>query len=175
MRVAIIGCGSIGNKRAKALNGHSLVACADTLLARAQQLASQHRDCIATSNWHEAIEKSDVVIVSTTNDMLVPVALLAAKSGKHVLIEKPAARTSAELRTLLDVANQAKVVVKVGFNHRFHPAVLKARHLIDEGALGPLMFLRARYGHGGRLGMEKEWRGSAPSPAAERCSTRASI
>jgi predicted dehydrogenase len=49
--------------------------------------------------------------------------------------------------------------VKVGFNHRFHPALLKARELVDAGELGPLMFLRGRYGHGGRLGMEKEWRG----------------
>ena len=51
------------------------------------------------------------------------------------------------------------VVVKVGFNHRFHPALLKAREQVDAGELGPLMFLRGRYGHGGRLGMEKEWRG----------------
>ena len=35
------------------------------------------------------------------------------------------------------------------------------------------MFIRARYGHGGRLGMEKEWRGNPPSPAAAKCSTRA--
>ena len=48
--------------------------------------------------------------------------------------------------------------MKIGFNHRFHPALLKARELIDQNALGEMMFLRARYGHGGRLGMEKEWR-----------------
>jgi predicted dehydrogenase len=52
------------------------------------------------------------------------------------------------------------VVVKVGFNHRFHPALLKAREIVDSGVLGPLMFVRGRYGHGGRLGMEKEWRGN---------------
>jgi predicted dehydrogenase len=48
--------------------------------------------------------------------------------------------------------------VKVGFNHRFHPAAQKARALLDGGACGDVMFLRGRYGHGGRLGYEKEWR-----------------
>src|SRR5690242_13369925 len=162
MRVAIIGCGSIGNKRAKALRDHTLVACADTILARAKQLAGHHRNRIATSDWRAtaSFDQADAVIVSTTNDMLVPAALVAVESGKHVLVEKPAARTSVELRTLIEAARKAGVIVKVGFNLRFHPGLEKARQLVSENAIGPLMFLRARYGHGGRLGMEKEWRGN---------------
>jgi predicted dehydrogenase len=46
----------------------------------------------------------------------------------------------------------------VGFNHRYHPALLKARELIDAGELGELMFVRGRYGHGGRKGYNREWR-----------------
>jgi len=46
----------------------------------------------------------------------------------------------------------------VGFNHRYHPAVRKAKELVSSGALGELMYLRGRYGHGGRPGYEKEWR-----------------
>jgi predicted dehydrogenase len=46
----------------------------------------------------------------------------------------------------------------VGFNHRYHPGFQKAREIVDSGALGPLMFVRGRYGHGGRLGYEREWR-----------------
>jgi predicted dehydrogenase len=49
-------------------------------------------------------------------------------------------------------------LVRVGFNHRYHPALLKARELFEAGALGELMFVRGRYGHGGRVGYEKEWR-----------------
>ena len=48
--------------------------------------------------------------------------------------------------------------MKVGFNHRFHPAFVKARALVDADAIGPLLHIRARYGHGGRLGYDKEWR-----------------
>jgi predicted dehydrogenase len=46
----------------------------------------------------------------------------------------------------------------VGFNHRYHPALLKARELFDQGALGEMMFVRGRYGHGGRPGYDREWR-----------------
>ena len=48
--------------------------------------------------------------------------------------------------------------MRVGFNHRYHPALRKARALVDAGALGELMFMRGRYGHGGRIGYEREWR-----------------
>jgi predicted dehydrogenase len=50
------------------------------------------------------------------------------------------------------------VQVRVGFNHRYHRAFRKARELFEADALGELMFIRARYGHGGRLGYDKEWR-----------------
>jgi predicted dehydrogenase len=75
-----------------------------------------------------------------------------------VLVEKPAARNAAELASVVEAARAARVIVKVGFNHRFHPAFQKARELCDSGALGPLLYIRARYGHGGRPGYDREWR-----------------
>src|SRR5436305_11750671 len=120
MRISIVGCGLIGNKRAKALAGHTLVACADTNVSRAQALADQHPDCSATADWRAAATRDavDAVIVSTTNDVLAPATLAAVQAGKHVLVEKPAARTAAELEPLVQAARAAGVVVKVGFNHR---------------------------------------------------------
>ncbi|HET6250453.1 MAG TPA: Gfo/Idh/MocA family oxidoreductase [Tepidisphaeraceae bacterium] len=161
MRIAIVGCGLIGNKRAKALGSHTLVACADAKMNRAQALADLHAGCIASQNWQQVVEREDVdaVIVSTTNDVLAPASMAAVLAGKHVLLEKPGARTAAELEPLIVAAEKKGVIVKVGFNHRFHPALTKAREIVDSGALGPLMFIRARYGHGGRLGMDREWRG----------------
>jgi predicted dehydrogenase len=50
------------------------------------------------------------------------------------------------------------VTVRVGFNHRFHPALLDARRLVEGGGYGRLLHVRARYGHGGRVGYEREWR-----------------
>lgn len=100
----------------------------------------------------------EAVVVSTPHDRLVELTLAAVRAGKHVLVEKPAARNPGELHPVLVAARKNKVLVRVGFNHRFHPAFLKARFIVDAGKLGPLMMLRARYGHGGRLGYEKEWR-----------------
>src|SRR4051812_37789549 len=165
LRVAIVGCGLIGNKRAKALSDATLVAAVDSNLARAEQLAKAHPGCSAGSDWQTVVSRNDVdiVIAATTNDQLAPITHAAIKAGKHVLVEKPAARTAAEIEPVAAAARKAfeesGVVVKVGFNHRWHPALLKARQIVDSGELGPLMFLRARYGHGGRKGMETEWRG----------------
>lgn len=158
--VCIIGCGLIGAKRARALLGTRLVCVCDQNLNAAQRLAALYPGCEIESTWQAAVVRSDVsiVIVATTNDALTEIALEAVKHGKHVLLEKPAARSTTELKPLLEAAQHAGVTVKVGFNHRFHPGFQKARALVDEHAIGDLLYIRARYGHGGRLGYEQEWR-----------------
>jgi predicted dehydrogenase len=160
MRIAIVGCGLIGGKRAAAAAAaaHEIVVVCDRDIARAEQLA-QRTGARAVSDWREAITPNvDAVVVATTHDQLAGISLGAVEAGHHVLVEKPAGRNLAEIQPIADAAAARKRVVKVGFNHRFHPAFLKAREIVDSGALGPLMFIRARYGHGGRRGMETEWR-----------------
>lgn len=158
--VAILGCGLIGQKRSRALQGAQLVVCADVEAKRAVSLAAVFPQCDATADWRSAIHRSDVdiVIVSTTNDALTETSLAAVQAGKHVLIEKPAGRNVAELDRLMAAVQKSGVLVHVGFNHRYHPGLLKSRGLVDEGALGELMFVRGRYGHGGRIGYDREWR-----------------
>jgi len=158
--VAILGCGLIGQKRSKTLAGARLVACADLDEKRARSLASGFPGCDAGADWRAAVQRDDVdiVIVATTNEALVETSLAAVQAGKHVLVEKPAARHVAELDLLIAAARKNDVLVRVGFNHRYHPALLKARALVDAGELGELMFVRGRYGHGGRKGYDREWR-----------------
>lgn len=158
--VAIIGCGLIGAKRAQALCGQPVVVCADPDKARAERLSKANPGARATVDWREAIKDPAVtiVIVATTNDVLAEVTLEAVRAGKHVLVEKPAARNAAELTPIIAAAKEADVRVRVGFNHRHHPALLKAFSLTKEGAVGELMYLRGRYGHGGRVGYDREWR-----------------
>lgn len=157
--VAIIGCGLIGRKRADGLGSAKLVACVDTNLERARSLATRFGARAAT-DWREIVAAPDIdaVIVATVHDALAPITLAAIQHGKHVLVEKPAARSAAELEPLLAEAERRRAIVRVGFNHRYHRAFRKARELVDQGALGELMFIRARYGHGGRPGYDKEWR-----------------
>ncbi|MEP9379037.1 Gfo/Idh/MocA family oxidoreductase [Aquabacter sp. CN5-332] len=158
--IAIIGCGLIGQKRAKAIGGDNrVVACADLEAARAEALAAS-TGAAATTDWRAVIERSDVdvVVVATPHNSLAEITLAAVKSGKHVLVEKPAARRSRELDAVIEARDRAGVKVHVGFNHRYHRSLQKAHELITSKALGELMFIRGRYGHGGRVGYEKEWR-----------------
>ena len=160
MNVGIIGCGLIGAKRAQALAGCRLVACADVVQARAETLARAAPGAQAFADWRAVIERTDVdvIVVATTNNMLAEITRAAILAGKHALVEKPAARRVAEIEPVIRAAQQKRVRVRVGFNHRYHPAFRKARELFEAGALGELMFIRGRYGHGGRSGYAKEWR-----------------
>ena len=160
MNVAIVGCGLVGGKRARALGGARLVACADVQRDRAETLARTTPGATASDDWRATVARADVdlVIVATMNNALTPVTRAAIEAGKHVLVEKPAALKAAQIDDAIEAAEAAGVRVRVGFNHRYHPALRKARELFDNGALGPMMFVRGRYGHGGRPGYEKEWR-----------------
>ena len=160
MNIAIIGCGFIGHKRAKTLAGCKLTVCVDHVKEKAEALAKLHPGCIALTDWREAVTRPDVdvVIIATLHATLAEIGLAAATAGKHILLEKPAGRRAAELEPIITKAKQTGSLARVGFNHRYHRAFRKARELVDQDELGDLMFIRARYGHGGRVGYDKEWR-----------------
>jgi predicted dehydrogenase len=161
MNAAIVGCGLIGQKRLRSLlPRHRVVVVSDVVEDRARALAASAPAAVVTTDWREAVRRKDVdaVFVATSNDSLAPVTQAAVEAGKHVLVEKPAARTAEELSPIISLAAKNRVCVQVGFNHRYHPAFVQARALVAAGELGPLMFIRARYGHGGRPGYDREWR-----------------
>ena len=86
------------------------------------------------------------------------IACAALSSGAHVLVEKPAGIGVADIDRVAKAAIASGRLVKVGFNHRFHPGIARAICEARSGIYGDVLYLRARYGHGGRLGYEKEWR-----------------
>lgn len=159
-RVALIGCGLIGQKRLNSLPPGSVTVACDLNLDRARKLAAQSTDCLATDSVEQAVAAPnvDVVMIATVNSTLVPIAMQAVQQGKPVLVEKPGAVNLAELAQLEELAAKHHVQVRVGYNHRYHPACLKALEIFRSGALGAMMFVRGRYGQGGRVGYEKEWR-----------------
>lgn len=160
MNVVIIGCGLIGQKRAKTLGQCNLVACVDQIKERAESLAQHYPQAVALTDWRDAVELPgvNIVIVATLHASLAEITAEAVILGIHVLVEKPGARKADELLPVMAEAAKTGSLVRVGFNHRYHRAFCKARSLVDEGMLGELMFVRARYGHGGRIGYDKEWR-----------------
>jgi predicted dehydrogenase len=160
LRLAIIGCGLIGRKRAACLPVGTLAWTCDLDAGRAAELAKTAPGCRATTDYRQILADPAVeaVTVSTLNAALAPISLEAVRAGKHVLVEKPGALNAAELTQVQVAAAKTGVKVRIGYNHRFHPALQKAREIIDSGVLGPLLFMRGRYGHGGRKGYDREWR-----------------
>lgn len=136
--IGIVGCGMIGQKRAKALgSGGRLVACADIDVGRAENLA-KGSEAKVFRDWHELVSlpQVDMVVVSTLHDSLAAITMAAMEAGKHVLVEKPAARTAAELEPVMAAAKRYGVKVHVGFNHRYHRALRKAKQIVEAGELG---------------------------------------
>lgn len=162
VNVGIIGAGLMGHRRAEALRtvgGSRLVAVADVNFKKAKTLAEKY-GAEAEKNWRTLTKRDDIgaLIISVPNKFLIPIAIEALKHGKHLLCEKPFGRNAPEAKRIVAAAKKYKRMVKVGFNHRFHAAVLKAKAIFDHGEIGKIMFIRGRYGQGGRRGMEKEWR-----------------
>ena len=157
---AIVGCGLVGLKRSIHLKPGSLKYACDLDPVRATQLASQSPGCTATGDLRKVLSdpEVDIVIVAVANAALAPVTLKAVQAGKHVLVEKPGAASSKQLREVESKAALSGALVRIGYNHRFHPAFRKAYEFVQNDDLGELMFIRGRYGHGGRIGYEKEWR-----------------
>ena len=114
MNVAIVGCGLIGHKRAKALGSHRLVAVADVVPQKAEELAALYGAAVAPS-WKEIVSRKDVdaVFIATTHDQLTPIGLAAVEAGKHVLIEKPGARNAALLAVQILALSDAKLTAKL--------------------------------------------------------------
>lgn len=161
MNYAIIGCGLIGKKRLAGLPaGSKLAVACDTNPARAEALVKQANTGRAVTDFKSAVvdPKVDAVIVATINSALAEVSEAAIRAGKPVLVEKPAGITVQQVDELIALADQHGICVRVGFNHRYHPSFIKAREILKSGVMGELMFIRARYGHGGRVGYDKEWR-----------------
>ena len=160
--VAIIGAGLIGTKRAAALpDDLTLRVVYDPLPDRARLLAATRPGVVVAPSIEAALDQADVglVIVATPHNELATIGIEAVKRGHHLLLEKPGADRVEPLLELQEVAAAARRRVRVGFNHRFHPSFLRAREVVGSGRYGDVFSIRARYGHGGRLGYEREWRG----------------
>lgn len=159
LRVGIVGCGLIGHKRAEALgSGDSVVGCFDLVPEAAAALAAEH-GVTPSESLDELLGRGpDVVVVAVSHDQLAGLAERALEAGADVLVEKPAGLGTAQVERLQAAAERSGRRVKVGFNHRFHPGIARAAAEVHSGEHGELMNLRGRYGHGGRVGYDREWR-----------------
>ena len=151
MKIGLIGCGGIGALRAAAIvktPGLELVAVADVDHAKARDLSERHGG-IAESSWRTLLQRPEIeaVVVSTPPNSHAEITIAALQANKHVLCEKPLARTPAECAEMLAAAGRSGRLLATGFNYRFYPSVLKAKEIFDSGVIGELDHIRSYAGY----------------------------
>ncbi len=160
MKIGIIGCGLIGNKRARNIQkDDKILSVCDNNLSLAKEL-SKKIGCNFTNNYNDLINDKEIelIIIATPNYLIKKIAIQALSNKKHVLSEKPLGRNSSESKAIFSCAKENERIVYTGFNHRFHPSIIKAKKIFESGIIGDIVHIHGHYGHGGRKGMEKEWR-----------------
>jgi predicted dehydrogenase len=114
---------------------------------RLQKFACQFGWQHTCTDWKKIIGRDDIdlVDISTPNDTHAPIAIAAAKKGKHLICEKPIARSVTEARKMYEAAEEAGVTHAMIFNYRFVPAIALAKRMIDEGKIGKIHHFNAVY------------------------------
>ncbi|GFN30870.1 Gfo/Idh/MocA family protein [Paenibacillus xylaniclasticus] len=165
LRVAVIGCGAIAVRRhipEYANNPNvKLVAFADPVIERAQELANQY-NAKAYSDYEQLLAEVEVdaVSVCTPNYLHAPATIAAAKAGAHVLVEKPMATSRQEALDMIEAAKANGVMLMVGHNQRLMPPHVKAKEVLQSGRLGKVISFRTSFGHPGPEGWSIDGRNS---------------
>jgi predicted dehydrogenase len=150
VRYGIIGCGDIGKLRASAVkrSGGELIAVSDIDGRKASALGLKH-GAMVDRDWRTLLARDaiDAVIVSTPPSLHLSMAVEALHAGKHVLCEKPLARSPAECRMMVEAAERVGRVLATGFNYRFYPSFRRARELLLAGRIGELSHVRSYGGY----------------------------
>lgn len=147
LHIGIVGGGNIAPLHAlaiQALPEAQLMAVATQNAERGKAFAEKYGG-VWYADYAELLQQPDVdaVAICTPHDLHAPMTIAAAQAGKHVLCEKPMARTTAECDAMIDACDRAGVTLGVVFQSRFEPLSLQFRRLIDEGTLGRILWSSA--------------------------------
>jgi predicted dehydrogenase len=171
LRLGLIGCGEIAVQTSKAVlasQACQVVHCADTRKDLADDLAAKH-EARSTTRYEDVLADKEVqaVVLAVPHSLHAPIAIAAAKAGKHILGEKPMAANLTEADAMIAAARKAGVKLGLLFPMRYSFNVQKARELVAAGAIGrvigyqfhAMMLKPASYWHGGYTGRCKDdWR-----------------
>jgi len=159
--VAVIGSGSIATHRHApeyAANPHTeIVAFVDRVPERAEKLAKQY-DAKALTKWEDALglKGVDAVSVCVPNALHAPITIASLKAGKHTLCEKPMATSDKEAKDMIAASQKAGKFLMIGHNQRLAPQHIKAKQLLQEGAIGKVLTFRTAFAHPGPEGWSIE-------------------
>ena len=152
LKIGIIGCGGISNgKHMPALSSLSdkveMVAFCDIIVERAQEAAKKYGtpDAKVYEDYHQLLEDKsiDVVHVLTPNRSHCEITVAALEAGKHVMCEKPMAKTAADARKMLEAAKRSGKKLTIGYQNRCRPDSLLLKKAVDRGDLGEIYFAKA--------------------------------
>lgn len=150
-RVGIVGCGGIANGKhmpaLKKLPNVELAAFCDLIPERAQNAAKEYgaqgAKVYATYQELVADPTLDVVHVLTPNKSHAPITIAALEGGKHVMCEKPMAKTGEEAQAMIDAARRTGKKLTIGYQNRFRPDSQYLKQLCDAGKLGEVYYAKA--------------------------------
>ena len=149
VRVGLIGAGFIADYHLAGLRsagGADLRMIAGRTPEKTNALAARYGIAATTADWQVLLEREDIdaVVITTPDDTHPEIAIAAARAGKHILLQKPMARTAEECRSIIAAADAAKVHLQVSFMHRHFEEVVQARQWLTEGAIGRPYSMRMR-------------------------------
>jgi len=126
-----------------------LVGVCTSRLETARRAKKQGGFLVATTNHRELLEREDIQIINCClpNYLHKDVVTAAIKAGKHVYCEKPLALNVKEAKEICEVAKDSGAKHQVAFQYRFIPAIMRAKQLVDEGAVGDIFSIRGVYLH----------------------------
>lgn len=153
LKFAVVGCGGFGSRRVNALRQvNAKISCLVDLDEKHVSKLAGEVGCEYSTDYSKAVRRDDVdcVVVATPNKFHAPITIAALEAGKHVICEKPLARTVEEASAMVEAAKRNKVFLKTGSNLRYFSNVKKAKELVGSGAIGEPLFVRGWIGHDGQ-------------------------
>ncbi|MEZ4605836.1 MAG: Gfo/Idh/MocA family oxidoreductase [Deinococcales bacterium] len=166
-KVGIVGVGGIALRHYQGFTaaGAKVIALADISMDNLKKRQQEWDIAHIYTDYQDLIAREDINAISicTPNAYHAPITLAAAKTGKHVLCEKPISMSLEDAEAMIQACEQAKVVLQIGHHMRSAAAPNYAKKLIQQGAIGDIAFVRLRQSHD--WGGAKEVRGVFGSKA----------
>lgn len=159
LKTGIIGMGTMGRLRKRIAEKHpgfQVIAISDIN----EQVAEEFPNIFFTTKWEELLRQDlDVVFVCTYNKVIPKIVISALNKGIHVFAEKPPGRTVEDVWEMKKVKElHPELILKFGFNHRFHSSIMEAKAIADSKIYGDIVCARGVYGKAGGLSFAECWR-----------------
>lgn len=160
LNVALIGAGILGLRRVRLFaKKYKLIACADTNINKLKKNFNDKK-IFLTNNWKDIlnIRNLDAVFIATYHSIQPKIIEKFGEKNINIFCEKPGGTVHSEILKLIKKFRKKNIIIKFGYNHRYHPSFILAKSMLKKNLIGKILYIRAVYGHGGRKNYHKEWR-----------------